>query len=255
MPTSLTRIVIVARLLVQQISASEMGLESRYPIDMIQLPYQQDFACYRVCKWCGVYEPFQDTTEECCKALYDLQCDFDQGNDDSGDDGPPNLSRERRVDSKLNHEAVTYVEMLIRHREEGISMSSKDQCAHWGILPVAHALATPPLQLDKWDHDGSSDTPQERRQHPTSHDIRPPPPSTPPPPSPPPPPEYYKWHVCTGEDDFGNKIWVEYPKHVAEILEYMYNHPLMHEEQTYMYEWTNIFSKKQTVLSVRCQVV
>ena len=103
--------------------------------------------------------------------------------------------------------------------------------------------------------DGPSDTPQEWLQHPTSQDIQPPPPSTPPPPSPPPPPEYYKWQVCTGKDDYGNKIWVEYPKHVAEILEYMYNHPLMHEEQTYMYEWTNILSKKRTVLSARCQVV
>ena len=69
------------------------------------------------------------------------------------------------------------------------------------------------------------------------------------------PPDSVKWEVYTDKDKYGNKIWVEYPKHVAESLEYMYNHPLMHEEQTYMYEWTNILSKKQTVLSARCQVV
>ena len=103
--------------------------------------------------------------------------------------------------------------------------------------------------------DGPSDTPQEWLQHPTSQDIQPPPPSTPPPPSPPPPPENYKWQVCIGKDDYGNKIWVEYSKDVAEILEYMYNHPLMHEDQTYVYEWTNIVNKIPTVLPCRCQVM
>ena len=88
-------------------------------------------------------------------------------------------------------------------------------------------------------------------------DVSPPPSDTSPTSSSSPllPPDSVKWEVYTDKDKYGNKIWVEYPKDVTEILEYMYNHPLMSEDQTYVYKWTNLLSKKQTILFVSCQVV
>ena len=38
--------------------------------------YQPTCATCIVCKWCGVYEPFQDQTEKCCLVVYGVQCEF-----------------------------------------------------------------------------------------------------------------------------------------------------------------------------------
>ena len=67
------------------------------------------------------------------------------------------------------------------------------------------------------------------------------------------PPEYYKWHVYTRDDDFGNKIWIEYPEEVGSILDKMYKQTSTHEDKFYLYEWRNSHSRRQTVFSAKCQ--
>ena len=94
------------------------------------------------------------------------------------------------------------------------------------------SFAEPDQGNDASHDDGPSDTPEERLQHPhesapgefalaSSSSLAS---------SLAPLPDYYKWYVCPGEDEFGNKIWAEYSKTVAEILEYIYNLPLIREE-------------------------
>ena len=68
--------------LVSQCSCPLLTQRSRYLAAMMQLPYRPEYAAFRVCKRCGVFEPFQDLTDECCLVLYGVQCQFGQGDDD-----------------------------------------------------------------------------------------------------------------------------------------------------------------------------